>query len=407
MPEEQKNGELKYFERLNISVLSIDKIKNLIKTNIKNTIRCWEKDLEIEKQTFHIIGPAGIGKTQICLQIAGELKEETGKPFSSILIKCPVLSRDDFLIPFPVTHDGQLKFKMLYSDFIPLESDSFGIFIIDEFARGDHSLQQLMWQSQNEYKVHLADFPKGWFIVTLDNPDDQEYSMDYLEDAAGLRRTLHVYTEVSPTAFLDYAISKKYHRSVIEFIQTHPDFLYDFDAQRVGSVYANPASYERLSNILIGYETQGPLRNFYEEIEPLAAGLLNTNKTRLFMEFLKDMKDINPKDIFYNYPKVRGEVLKYVEQNDNARLGELIASFTTYILTSRPNYKREEMENVAQFLVDMPIDTAAVFVSQVDTVERDSEAFRYVTKLHVALMKSSTDYKEKFYEAIVAVGSRD
>lgn len=407
MPEEQKNGELKYFERLNISVLSIDRIKHLVKVNIKNTLQCWEKGRDIEKQTFHIIGPAGIGKTQICLQIADELKEETGKPFSNILIKCPVLSRDDFLIPFPVTENGELRFKMLYSDFIPLTPDSYGIFIIDEFGRGDHSLQQLMWQSQNEYKVHLIDFPKGWFIVTLDNPDDQEYSMDYLEDAAGLRRTLHIYTEVSPTAFLDHAISKKFHRAIIEFIQIHPDFLYDFDAQKVGSVYANPASYERLSNILWGYETQGPLRNFYNEIEPLASGLLNVNKTRLFMEFLRDMKDISPKDVFFNYEKVRSEVLKHVESGDNARLGELIASFTTYILTSKPVYAKKEMQNVSQFLVDMPIDTAAVFVSQVDTVERDSEAFRYVTKLHVALMKSSSDYKEKFYEAIVAVGSRD
>ena len=142
-----KNTEqVKYFERLNISVSSIAKAKKLIKTNITNTITCWEKGINVDKQTFHIIGPAGVGKSQICEQIADELTKETGKKFDKLMVKCPVLSRDDFLIPFPVTKDGKSKFEMLYSNFVPDKKDSYGIFIIDEFSRGDHSLQQLMWQ---------------------------------------------------------------------------------------------------------------------------------------------------------------------------------------------------------------------------------------------------------------------
>ena len=37
------------------------------------------------------------------------------------------------------------SFKMLYSDFVPKNKDTYGIFVIDEFSRGDHTLQQLLW----------------------------------------------------------------------------------------------------------------------------------------------------------------------------------------------------------------------------------------------------------------------
>ena len=101
---------------------------------------------------------------------------------------------------------------MLYSDFVPPQKeDSFGIFVIDEFSRGDHTLQQLLWQVQNEYAIHRYEFPKGWFVISIDNPDDSAYTMDTMEDAAGLRRQLHIYTEVSPIDFLNYAIQKDFH----------------------------------------------------------------------------------------------------------------------------------------------------------------------------------------------------
>ena len=412
MSEKSKVEELKYFERLNISVLGINKIKDLIKTNIINTVTLWDKNINLQKQTFHIIGPAGVGKSQICYQIAEELSQKIGKEFEVMMIKCPVLSRDDFLIPFPIIDNGNTRFKMLYSDFVPKDKDSFGIFVIDEFSRGDHTLQQLMWQIQNDYQVHLHNFPKGWFVIAIDNPDDQEYSMDILEDAAGLRRMLHAYVEVSPTDFLDYAIKNKFHKSIIEFITTYPDYVYDFKAQKVGSVYANPASYERLSNILIGFENNGGLENNYSNIEVLASGLLNISKTRIFMEFLKGMKTITPMDIFYKYNKVRSEVLNLVKTNDNAKLGETIISFLTFLLTSKPVYRRDNgvrhkiIDNISNFLTDIPVDTAAVFISGIGKTDKNSPEREYMTDLHLDLQINSRNYKENFYEKLVSLKNK-
>jgi len=415
MTDESKEQELKYHERLNISVLSIGKIKQLLKDDIKDTLFTWNAGRDVEKQCYHIIGPAGVGKTQICQQLADELTNEMFgewnaknpkdlKQFEMIMVKAPVLARDDFIIPFPVVDgDNDYTFKMLYSDFVPKKVGSYGLFVIDEFSRGDHQLQQLLWQVQNEYAVHRMEFPKNWFVVSTDNPDDSEYSMDNLEDAAGLRRQLHLYVEVSPKDFLEYAISRDFHPYVIEWIQARPERLYDFQAQKLGSVYANPASYEKLSDHLWKMQTRRKNIDF-NEIEFKASGLLNTNMTQLFVEFARDQKDINPKDVFYDLQKVKPKIEELLKESNMSKLGELMIGYCTFMTTSMPQYDESKLKNVLDFLLMMPIETAALFISQIDGFDRASKPFKYMTQIHLALLKKSSVYKKEFYDPIVKAG---
>jgi hypothetical protein len=417
MTEQTKENELKYQERLNISVLTIEKIKKMLKNDITDTLASWAKGKEVQRQSYRIIGPAGVGKTQICHQICDELTDDlfgeynkanpsNKKVFEIIMVKAPVLSRDEFIIPFPVedkSKAGAFKFKMLYSNFVPTEAESYGLFVIDEFSRGDHQLQQLLWQIQNEYSVHRFKFPKGWFVISTDNPDDAEYSMEILEDAAGLRRQLHVYVEVNAIDFLNYAIKNKFHPLVIEFIQTHPDYIYDFKAQSLGSVYANPASYEKLSDILWKMQL-GRNGIDFDEIEIKASGLLNTNMAAMFISFAKDKKDINPKDVFYNLKQIKPKIEALIKDGEMAKLGQLMVGYCTYMTSSMPEYNPEQLQNVLDFLLMMPIDTAALFISQVDKFDRNSTAFKYMTKIHLTLLQKSKSYKQNFYEPIVAAG---
>lgn len=418
MSDEQQKDELKYHERLNISVMSIAKIKDTLKNDILDTLSAWHNGRNVDKQCYRFIGPAGVGKTQICFQIGHELTEilygehnknvkdpKDQKQFHVMMIKAPVLSRDDFIIPFPVKdkHGENFSFKMLYSDFVPKNMNTSGLFVIDECSRGDHQLQQLLWQVQNEYAIHNLQFPKEWFVVSIDNPDDSEYSMDNLEDAAGLRRQLHLYVEVSVTDFLNYAIANQFHPYVVEFIQTHPERLYDFQAQKQGSVYANPASYEKLSDHLWKMEMRRKRIDF-EEIEHKAAGLLNTNMAQLFIEFARDQKDINPKDIFNKLPSVKKKIQALIKENNMSKLGELMIGFCTYMTTSMPKYNKEQLKNILDFLLMMPIDTSALFISQIDGFDRSSAAFKYMTEIHTTLLKSSRIYKTDFYDPIVRAG---
>lgn len=418
--EQGSTQELKHVERLNIGTLSIDRIKDLIKDDILLSLNAYKEGLKIEKSTFHIIGPAGVGKTQICYQIAEELSKTTGENFELIIIKAPVLSRDDMIIPFPVVDNGNTSFKMLYSDFIPRDKDSYGIFVIDEFSRGDHAFQQLMWQVQNEHKIHLMDFPKNWFVISVDNPDDAEYSMDILEDAAGLRRMIHIYTEVTVPSFLRYAKEKEFHEWVINYITARPERLYDFDAQKKGSVFSNPASFEKLSDQLKKFELAGGVDKHYDAIDIIASGLLNASHAKLFLDFYKYKKDITPQDIFHKYKTVRKDVLDIAKKHDNAKLGELAVALYNYLTTSTPGLKdvthkdgkttkevqiaKEEVENFVNFVTDIPVDTAAIFATQIDKLDRQSSEYVYMTKLHL-FAHNNKKYVKEFYEKLVNLSS--
>jgi len=395
-------NEVKYFEKLNISVTTIDQLKLDIQDDIVSTLKTWKYGRDVQKQCYHIIGPAGVGKTQICYQIQQELSELTGEEFDLIRITSPVLTRDDFLIPFPVI-EGDTKvesFKMLYSDFIPKQGNYYGIYVIDEFARGDHPLQQLLWQVQNEYAVHRYEFPKGWFVISVDNPDDKEYSMNTLEDAAGLRRQSHIYVEVSAAAFLKYATKMDFHPLVLDYINTYHERLYDFDAQKVGSVYANPASWEKVSDILWKAEiaTEG-VYNIYN-LETRISGLLNSSATMLFIGFCTDNTNIvKPSDIINHYKeKAEPIVRQMINANDNSRLGELMQSFSTYLQTTMPDLKANEIKNIHDFLITMPVDTASLLIVQSD-IDRQSVEFRYITKLMKELYKSPI-FQSRFFEKL-------
>jgi hypothetical protein len=392
--------DVKYFEKLNIGVTTIDRLKEDIKDDIHSTLKAWEYGRDVQKQCYHIIGPAGVGKTQICYQIQEELNALTGMSFDLIKITTPVLTRDDFLIPFPVVGEEIHEFKMLYSDFIPHESSPYGIYVIDEFSRGDHPLQQLLWQVQNEYCVHRYEFPKGWFVISIDNPDDKEYSMNTLEDAAGLRRQSHIYVEVSAPAFLKYGTKMDYHPFVLDYLNTYHDRVYDFGSQKVGSVYANPASWEKVSDILWKAEIASEGTFDIEKLETRIAGLLNSSATMLFIGFcLDNTQVVKPSDIVESYnEKAKPVIEKMLKANDNSKLGELMTSFTTYLQNTMPDLKSAEIQNIHDFLITMPVDTASLLIIQSD-IDRSSPEFRYTTKLMKELYKSPI-FQKKFFEKL-------
>jgi len=385
-----------YVEKLNIVPLSIMKIRDLICKDILLSLKMMEKDKDIEKTSFHIIGPAGIGKTSIVYQIRDKIQSKLkDKKVDLIKIQAPLFSRDDMILPFP---SSEKKFKMLYSDFIPTEEDSIGIFLIDEFSRGDHAFQQLMWQIQNEYMIHTKPLPKGWFVISLDNPDDQEYSLDILEDAAGLRRQLHMYVELSVSDFLKYCDEFNVHPLVKDFIEKNPNYLYDFKAQRQGMIYANPASWEKVSNHLWKYGKE--INNSLDDLLHLSAGLLNINTAMTFIDFIKSSDGISPKDIWFKYSSIENQIKNMVVKNKHGELSDLMNSFCTFLASSKPEMKENYVKNFGKFLSVVPSDIGALFILNFDSYKKNSPEFKYLFKLSMELSRISNEYRKLFYEKI-------
>jgi len=383
-----------YAKKLGISVCSIMQIKDIIFNDIRLSI---EKDMLEDKQCFHIIGPAGVGKTQITFQIAPRLSEHFKKPFQVIKINCPVLNRDDFIIPFP--SKTQQVFDMLYSGFIPNDPDSFGLFVIDEFSRGDEQLQQLMWQIQNENKIHTFDFPKHWFVVSIDNPNDDEYTINDMEDAAGRRRCLHIYTSVSVKDFLRYAKQKQFHELVIKYIENNPGKLYDFESQKKGMVYANPASWEKVSDHLKKYD--GLIDKYIGLIQVLIFGLLNTYTGMDFVKFIKNHNDlINPNDIIDSYDNIQSQIKKLVKEKQNEKLHDINDKVFSLLVSLSENDNRlseSRCINLAKYLLDIPKEIAASFIMKIKALGA-THAHTYLIIAYSDILRLVPEFDKKFMD---------
>jgi len=390
-----------YARRLKMPILNINSIKQIIFNDIKHSIELDKLDAD-EKQCFHIVGPAGVGKTQIIYQIADSLSKHFKIDFNIKKINSPVLSRDDFLVPYPVSDNS---FKMLYSQFIPSENEQYGIFVIDEATRGDDQLQQMMWQIQNEYRLHTYEFPRGWFVVTIDNPDDDNYQINNMEDAAGLRRCLHMYVKVSARDFINYAIENKLHPLVISYIKMHPEKLYDYESQKQGGIYANPASWEKISNHLYKYNDN--INDNINVIEILCGGLINIFESKLFTEFILDNNAIliKPDDIFKNYDNVRKHIKKFVREKNNKKIYEILQSFISYLSNNRPDQNEKNIDNILNFLLDLPMDIAASFVTTINTMQTGSIEHLYFMNLLIELNNKSDDFKKNFFDKLINLGS--
>ena len=157
---------------------------------------------------------------------------------------------------------------------------------------------------------------------------------------------------------------------------------------------------------LWGFELGNGIESNIRSIDSLVSGLLNVSMTRLFVEFMRDKKDISPKDIFFKYSKVKKSIDEYIEAGENAKLGKIMTSFITYLTTSRPSWKKEELINIATFFSDVPSDISALFITSIDKFGRTSDEFKYATKLHVSLIDNCEDYKVKFYQQMVDIGKR-
>jgi len=388
-----------YPSRLGMPILQINQIKNIILQDIKRSI---EKDILDNKQCFHIVGPAGVGKTQIAYQIAEELANYFAIKFPIKKINAPVLTRDDFLIPYP---SSNTDFKMLYSDFIPKSDEEYGLFVIDEFTRGDQQLQQMMWQIQNENQLHSHKFPKGWFVISIDNPDDDNYQINNIEDAAGLRRCLHFYTKVSAPAFIEYALKSNFHPHVVSYIENHNDKLYDFDSQQQGKIYANPASWEKVSSHL--YKYNDDLIENLDMIKILCGGLLNIFGADHFCKYLRNLGQtvIKSEIIFHDYFSVKNDILKIVNNKQNNILYDIMKNFIEYLCTDKPIPMTEGISNTLEFLLDIPSDVAAGFVTHLSKLQMGSHEHLYLMSLLVDMNTKSPEFKKNFFDKLLNLGS--
>lgn len=191
--------------------------------NTRELVDVLKLGKEINKPVC-ILGPSGVGKTEIVEQFAE--KEYKGVCHTIILNHFDVCDLVGQGIPF--IEDGKVYMKLSESALIPMDEDFVGVLHLDEVTNVNTQMGQVLYQLVNERKCGGRSLPKGMQVVLSGNRVwDGGASQDLLGPLAN--RLIIVELEPHASHWLeDYADKVGIHPAVYQYVYDNNDKLYEY-----------------------------------------------------------------------------------------------------------------------------------------------------------------------------------
>ena len=240
------------------------------KEEIKNTIEAYLlKDnygtYEIpgmRQRPVFLMGPPGVGKTQIMEQIAREC--QIGLVAYTIThhtrqsaVGLPFITDKEFGgKQYRVTE--YTMSEIVASVYNKIESTGLpeGILFIDEINCVSETLAPTMLQFLQYKTFGNHRIPEGWIIVTAGNPPEYNKSVrDF--DVVTLDRIKLIHVEPDYEVWKAYAYEHEIHPAVISYLNARTDNFCRIETTVDGKFFATPRGWEDLSSFLKIYERLG------------------------------------------------------------------------------------------------------------------------------------------------------
>lgn len=236
-----------------------EEIKNTIEAYLlKDTYGAYQIPAMRQRPIF-LIGPPGIGKTQIMEQAAREC--EIGLVAYTITHH----TRQSAVgLPFIVEKEyGGKNYRVteytmseiVASIYNKIESTGLteGILFIDEINCVSETLAPTMLQFLQYKTFGNHKIPEGWIIVTAGNPPEYNKSVrDF--DVVTLDRIKLIHVEADYEVWKAYAYEHGLHPAVISYLNTRTEHFCRIETTVDGSFFATPRGWEDLSNLMQVYE---------------------------------------------------------------------------------------------------------------------------------------------------------
>ena len=240
------------------------------KEEIKNTVRAYlKKDADgeymipaIRQRPILLIGPPGIGKTQIMEQIARECK--VGLVSYTIThhtrqsaVGLPFIVEEEFdgkkysVTEYTMSEIIASVYRKIKESGIPE-----GILFIDEINCVSETLAPTMLQFLQCKTFGNQEIPKGWIIIAAVNP--AEYNKSVREfDMVTLDRVRKINVEADFNIWKEYAINSHINRAIINYLELRPNNFYKVEADIDGMQFVTARGWEDLSNLYDTYNEIG------------------------------------------------------------------------------------------------------------------------------------------------------
>ena len=216
----------------------------------------------MRQRPLFLVGPPGIGKTQIMEQVARECR--VGLVAYTIThhtrqsaIGLPFIEKKKYGREIhSVTEYTMSDIVASVYDYIEETGMREGILFIDEINCVSETLAPTMLQFLQYKTFGNHRVPEGWLIVTAGNPP--EYNKSVREfDIATLDRIKRIEVEADFAVWKEYAQETAVHPAVISYLEARKDHFYCIETTVDGKYFATPRGWEDLARFLEIYEKLG------------------------------------------------------------------------------------------------------------------------------------------------------
>lgn len=237
------------------------------KNEIKNTVQAYlsknsfgEYEIESKNQRpLLLIGPPGIGKTQIMEQISKEC--QIGLVSYTIThhtrqsaVGLPFVQKKEFQgKTYSITE--YTMSEIIASVYSKMEETGLkeGILFIDEINCVSETLAPTMLQFLQNKTFGNQKVPSGWIIVAAGNPSEYNKSVrDF--DVVTMDRIRYIHVETDYYVWKEYAISKHIHPMILSYLELKPNNFYTVSTSVDGMGFVTARGWEDLSYLLYTYE---------------------------------------------------------------------------------------------------------------------------------------------------------
>ena len=240
------------------------------KEQIRNTLRAYLTRDElgnyripaVRQRPVLLMGPPGIGKTQIMEQIAAE--ENVGLVSYTIThhtrqsaIGLPFIEKRVYGGVERTVTEYTMS-EILGAVYALMEDTGIreGILFLDEINCVSETLAPMMLQFLQCKTFGNQKLPEGWLIVAAGNPPEYNRSVrDF--DVVTLDRVKRVTVEEDFGVWKEYARRKGLHGAVISYLDLRRENFYRIENSPEGMQFATARGWEDLSEILYAYEALG------------------------------------------------------------------------------------------------------------------------------------------------------
>ncbi len=216
----------------------------------------------VRQRPVLLMGPPGVGKTQIMEQVAAE----TGVGLVAYTITHHT-RQSAVGLPFieKRTYGGQIysiteytMSEILASVYDLMEKTGLkeGILFLDEINCVSETLAPMMLQFLQCKTFGNQRLPEGWLIAAAGNPPEYNRSVrDF--DVVTLDRVKRIDVQEDFAVWKEYARAKGIHGAVVSYLDIRKDHFYRVETTAEGIQFATARGWEDLSELLTVYETLG------------------------------------------------------------------------------------------------------------------------------------------------------